>query len=80
MENLQNLMVTIGWLTPLIIICVIWDVTWKLIGLWKAGRNNELVWFICIAIFNTLGILPIIYILLKKNKSENQSDFDSDPL
>ena len=72
MENLQNFMATIGWFAPLIIFCAIWDIMWKLIGLWKAGRNNEPIWFICIAIFNTLGILPIIYILMDKKKSENQ--------
>ena len=25
--------------------------------------HNQLAWFICLAIFNTAGILPIIYIL-----------------
>jgi hypothetical protein len=30
-----------------------------------------LAWFICIAIFNTVGILPIIYLLIhRKEKSE----------
>lgn len=67
MENLQHLVSTFAWFIPIIVFCVIWDTTWKLIGMWKAGRNNELVWFICIAIFNTMGILPIIYILLRKD-------------
>ena len=70
MENLQHLIGTFAWLIPLIIFCVIWDSTWKLIGMWKAGRNNELVWFLCIAIFNTMGILPIIYILLRKEDAD----------
>lgn len=63
-----------SWLIPLIIVCALWDVCWKLIGLWKSARNNDLAWFICIAIFNTLGILPIIYILLDKKKTENKVD------
>jgi len=33
-----------------------------------------LAWFICIAIFNTLGILPIIYIILSKKKAEQQQE------
>ena len=70
MENLQHLVSTFAWLIPLIIFCVIWDTIWKLIGMWKAGRNNELAWFICIAIFNIMGILPIIYILLHKNDAD----------
>jgi hypothetical protein len=48
----------LAWLIPLII----WDAVWKGIGMWKAGRNNQLAWFICILIFNTVGILPIIYL------------------
>jgi hypothetical protein len=52
----------------LLLICVvvvlaIWDGVWKLIALWKSARNNQLAWFICLAIFNTIGILPILYIL-----------------
>ena len=47
-----------------VVIIVIWDAVWKLIALWKSARNNQLPWFICLAIFNTAGILPILYITL----------------
>ena len=47
-----------------IVLLAIWDGIWKLIALWKSARNNQLAWFICLAIFNTIGILPILYILL----------------
>lgn len=49
---------------------VIWDVIWKGISLWKAGRNNQLGWFIALLIVNSLGILPIIYILFFQKKKE----------
>jgi hypothetical protein len=52
------------WLVPL----VIWDAVWKAIGLWKSAKNNHLVWFIFIFIVNSLGILPIIYILFFQKK------------
>jgi len=68
MENFQHMASTFAWFIPLIVICALWDGIWKLIGFWKAARNNDLAWFICIAIFNTLGILPIIYIVLNKDK------------
>jgi len=42
---------------------VLWDVVWKLTGMWKSGRNNQLAWFIWLAIFNTAGILPIVYLV-----------------
>ena len=45
-----------------LILVVIWDGVWKLIALWKSARNQQLAWFICLAIFNTAGILPILYI------------------
>lgn len=48
---------------PLLILVAIWDGVWKAIAMWKCGRNNQLAWFICIVIFNTAGILPIIYLL-----------------
>ena len=61
------------WLIPLIIILAIWDSVWKAIAMWKAGRNNHLAWFICLFIFNTVGILPIIYILKHKAKPDSIS-------
>jgi hypothetical protein len=45
-----------------IVLIAIWDGVWKLIALWKSARNNQLAWYVCLAIFNTAGILPILYI------------------
>ena len=54
------------------IILITWSVIWKLVALWKCGRNNQLVWFIVLAIVNTLGILEIIYLLFfRKNMNSN---------
>jgi predicted membrane channel-forming protein YqfA (hemolysin III family) len=47
-----------------IVVLAIWDAVWKLIAMWKSARNNQLAWFVCLAIFNTVGILPILYITL----------------
>jgi predicted permease len=58
----------------IVLICVavlvaIWDGVWKLIALWKSAQHEQLAWFICLAIFNTAGILPIVYILFfQKNR------------
>jgi hypothetical protein len=40
--------------------------TWKIFALLKAAKNNHLAWFVFILLFNTAGILPIIYILMQK--------------
>ena len=45
------------------LVLVVWEAIWKGIALWKAGRNNHLVWFIVMFVLNTAGILPIIYIV-----------------
>jgi hypothetical protein len=55
----------------LIVILAVWEVVWKLIALWKASRNNQLAWFIVMAIINTAGILEIVYILFFQKKSAN---------
>ena len=47
-----------------LILIALWDGVWKLIAMWRSARHNQLAWFICLAIFNTAGILPILYILL----------------
>jgi len=59
------------WLIPIIII-KIWDYVWKIVALIKAVRNNHIAWFVFILIFNTAGILPIIYILMQKRKNSIQ--------
>jgi hypothetical protein len=57
-----------GWI-PALIILVLWEAVWKLIALWKAGRNNQLAWFIVMAIINTAGILEIVYIFFYQPKN-----------
>ncbi|MBI2176368.1 hypothetical protein HYU40_03400 [Candidatus Woesearchaeota archaeon] len=44
-------------------ILALWEIAWKGVGLWLAARNSHKWWFIAILIFNTLGILPIVYYL-----------------
>lgn len=72
MKDLQQFLETYPWFLPTIIIVSIWETVWKLIALWKAGRNNHLAWFICIAIINTVGILPIVYILIQRNRQQEK--------
>jgi hypothetical protein len=67
----QQIHSMLPWLIPVIIVLALWDTVWKLIAMWKAARNNHMAWYICIFIFNTIGILPIVYILLHKEKSDN---------
>lgn len=38
------------------------DMILKGLGMWKAVKHGQLYWFIALLIFNTAGILPLLYI------------------
>jgi hypothetical protein len=59
------------WIIPVVIILAVWECVWRLIALWKSARENQLAWFVCIGIFNTIGILPIVYLLWFQKKKTN---------
>ena len=44
------------------------DMIWKGIALWKSGNKKQLARFICLFIFNTACILPIIYLVFFQKK------------
>ncbi len=56
------------WFWTIISIVILWELIWKGFALWYSARNKHTVWFILILILNTLGILPIIYLLTHKRK------------
>jgi hypothetical protein len=49
-------------LTVVIIIVALWTLFWKGCALWIAAKNHKKGWFLALLIFNTAGILEIIYI------------------
>ena len=54
-----------------LLVCIgVFDVVLKTIGMWKAARRTQTAWFVCLLIFNTAGILPIIYFLTGGKKPE----------
>lgn len=63
--NTEN--VSTVWAT-IIAIAAIWDLVWKALGMWRSARNNQPAWFIVILIINSLGIIPIYYLLTHKEK------------
>jgi len=53
------------WLPSLIV----WSLFWKGYALWRSARNYQKGWFVSLLIFNTLGILEILYLsLFQKNR------------
>jgi len=50
---------------------ILWCTIWELIALWRAGRNNQKGWFIFMAFFNMMGLVPIGYLLWgQRDKNE----------
>lgn len=61
-----------NWFMVIASFLVLWDLTWKRLALWRAGRKNEPVWFVFLLILNTLGILPIVYLIISKDKKNKK--------
>lgn len=53
------------WLLPFVVL----DLLLKGYALWKAGKNNQVYWFVALFVVNSLGILPGIYLLFFQSKS-----------
>ncbi len=49
---------------------MILDIVLKGISLWRAGRNNQKYWFVALFIFNTVGILPLVYLSFFQKKRD----------
>lgn len=47
-----------------------WELIWKGFALWRAGRRNEPLWFFVLFILNTLGILPIFYLIFTRKQEK----------
>ena len=77
-EYLQLMLDSLGMPLWLLIIMLIWTSVWKMIAAWKAARKGEMVWFLAFFLFNTVGILEILYVFvfsklnLNKGKKKKQ--------
>jgi hypothetical protein len=63
-EYFQTIATELGVSVWLLCVLAIWTLTWKMLALWKSARKGSLVWFVLLAIFNTVGVLPILYIFV----------------
>jgi methionyl-tRNA synthetase len=48
------------WLIPLLLI----DLVLKGMALWRSAQRKQLGWFILLLVINSVGILPLIYLLI----------------
>lgn len=59
----------------LLILIIVWTLSWKGVALWKAAQNRHKWWFVALLAINTLAILEIIYIFIfSKRKNSKQKN------
>jgi len=51
-----------------IIIAVVIELVLKGMALWHSARRGQNVWFVFLLIINSIGILPLIYLILNRKK------------
>ena len=73
-NNFTTFLATHQWI---IILVVLWTIPWKGVALWKAARNQSIIWFVILLVVNTLGILEIIYIFFFSKKKLPPQPFEA---
>jgi uncharacterized membrane protein YadS len=51
------------WFIPLVLILALIDAILRAVALRRAGNHKQLPRFICLLIFSTCGILPLVYLI-----------------
>lgn len=46
----------------LVLPLMVWILFWEALALWQAATRRQLVWFLIILFFNSLGLLEIAYV------------------
>lgn len=69
--NLQDINLE-TWQVILLVVAAVWELTWKGLALWRAARRGQSVWFFLLLVLNTVGILPIIYLLVTNGSEETE--------
>jgi len=75
--NFATFIATHQWI---IILVVLWTIPWKGVALWKAARNQSIIWFVILLVVNTLGILEIIYIFFFSKKKLPPQPFEANEI
>ena len=62
------------WAIVALPLVILWDLAWRGLALWGAARRSQVAWFVFLMVLNTVGILPIIYLLLHRGATEERGD------
>jgi len=61
------------WVIIILATIILWDAIWRGFALWTAAKYQQKGWFIALLLINSIGILPIIYLLGYKPKRKSQN-------
>ena len=53
-----------NWETVTLLVLIAWELAWKGMALWRAAKLHQPYWFASLLVFNTAGILPIVYLYM----------------
>ena len=56
----------------IIFLLAIIDLVLKGFAMWRAAKKDHKIWFIIFLIFNTIGILPLIYLIITRKKTSKK--------
>ena len=61
----------------ILVLITLWTLLWKCYSVWIAAKNGDKKWFAALVIFNTVGILDMIYVfkIAKKTWPEVKATF-----
>ena len=71
------------WFIVALLIIGIWSAIWTGLGLWYSAQNQQKGWFIALLILNTMGLLPIIYLLwfrIKCTECEDSTNVEEESI
>jgi len=54
------------------VLLTVWDLYWRGRALWKSAGNKQLYWFIALLLVNSVGILPIVYLVFFRSKNKKK--------
>lgn len=60
-----------------LLIAGLWTLAWEGVALWHAARNRQKKWFIALLLLNTLGLLPIIYLIWFRAEAKKAAEVNS---
>lgn len=55
-------------ISDLALMIIVWEVIWKVAAIPIAIKNNQKIWVFILICTNTLGVLPLLYILHFQHK------------